>query len=312
MRGTVRDLKNEEKTRHLLAMKNASTHLELVEADLLRSFADAVKGCEFVLHVASPFKTDVKDPQTELVDPAVKGTLSVLSACADCPTVKKVVLTSSVAAIQDSPVAGKVYTEEDWNTESTLTHNSYSFSKTEAEKAAWKFMEEKKPPFKLIVINPAMVIGPSHRVELSESVEVLSMLMNGKYPLCLKLGFAVVDVRDVALSHIEAMEKDEAKGRYICADVTMSLKEMATVLKAALPKHKYPFMVCAPNFLVKFMTRNESQGRKDFLSTNLGKSPTFDNKKICSELGIKFRDVAASLKETGESLEKLGVAKPLS
>src|SRR5580692_5452091 len=118
--------------------------LELVEADLLRpeTFPAAVAGCERVLHTASPYALDVKDPQRDLVDPAVQGTRNVLVACKAAGSVRRVVLTSSMAAVTDEPESDHLLTESDWNTRSTLERNAYYYSKTLAEKEGWRFVAE--------------------------------------------------------------------------------------------------------------------------------------------------------------------------
>jgi dihydroflavonol-4-reductase len=135
-------------------MKN-SENLELVKADLTTdgAFDAIIKDVEYVLHIASPFIMEVKDPQKDLVDPAVKGTLAVLNACEKSGTVKKVVITSSIAAITDSPNPKVTYTELDWNKDSSLTRNPYYYSKRMAEETAWNFMKEKSPKFTLATIN---------------------------------------------------------------------------------------------------------------------------------------------------------------
>ena len=155
VKGTVRNV--ESKSNDVIKKLDVdSDKLELVKANLLDdgAFDEIVKGSEYVMHVASPFSMDIKDPQKDLVEPAVKGTLSMLEACLKSESVKRVILTSSMAAITDSPDPKVTYTENDWNNQSSLKRNPYYFSKKLAEEAAWKFMEEKKPNFDLVVINP--------------------------------------------------------------------------------------------------------------------------------------------------------------
>jgi len=198
VRGTVRSLKQKDKNQFLLDMEPKGL-LELVEANLLEahSFDNAVDGCEFVIHTASPYALDVKDPQKELVDPAVKGTLNVLESCQRSSTVKKVVLTSSVAAITDEPMKGHVYTEADWNRTSSLTRNPYYYSKVLAEEAAWNFVKQSGVRFKLVVINPFVVLGPElNSFSVNASNAIIQSLLSGKYPGIMKLCWGFVDVRD--------------------------------------------------------------------------------------------------------------------
>jgi dihydroflavonol-4-reductase len=135
VRGTVRSVEKAA-TEGILDSPPGSERLELVEANLLdaASFQDAVRSCDFVLHLASPFVLDVKDPQTDLVDPAVEGTTAVLRACFAVPSVRRVVVTSSFAALADSP--NGTLTEASWNDESSLKQNPCAFSKNMAERAA--------------------------------------------------------------------------------------------------------------------------------------------------------------------------------
>jgi len=155
VRGTVRSLSTPGKYGFLTSLPGAADRLELVSAELLAegSYDSAVAGCELVIHTASPYVMNVKDPQRDLIDPAVNGTLNVLGS-AKAAGVRRVVLTSSMAAISDEPVDGKVFTEDDWNEQSSLERNPYYFSKTVAERAAWKFVEDEHPGFDLIAINP--------------------------------------------------------------------------------------------------------------------------------------------------------------
>jgi nucleoside-diphosphate-sugar epimerase len=165
VRGTVRSLKDEKKVAPLRNLvQNPKHELELVEADLLKEekWSDAVKGCTFVIHTASPFPNSSPKDENELITPAVNGTLYVLRACVqEGSKVKRVVLTSSVAAIAGSNFENnRTYTEKDWPNVDIL--DPYSKSKTLAEKSAWNFLEERKknklPCFELAVINPGYVM----------------------------------------------------------------------------------------------------------------------------------------------------------
>lgn len=212
--GTVRDPGDAVKVAHLAAMPGAD-RLALVAADLtapdpFTTHADV----DMVLHLASPYMLDAKDPQRDLVDPAVQGTLAMLRAAAANPRVRQVVLTSSMAAVTDEP-DGRVLTEADWNTSSSLTRNPYYFSKTLAERAAWAFMDREKPGFDLVVLNPFLVIGPSHTRAINTSPGMLLDMLRGTYPAVMALTWGFVDVRDVAAAHLAAMGRPGAAGRYL-------------------------------------------------------------------------------------------------
>jgi dihydroflavonol-4-reductase len=275
VRGTVRSLKDKSKNEPLTSLPHAAERLELVEADLNKpeSFIPAVAGVEYVLHIASPYVLNVTDAQKDLVDPAVNGTVSVLQAAYDAGTVKRVVLTSSCAAISDSFDPSKVYTEADWNEMSSLTRNPYYYSKTLAEKAAWKFVEEKSDKFDLVVINPFIVLGPALiPTQINESVHFYKQLLNGEMSIGgLDLYFGIVDVRDVALAHITAMETPTAKGRYICWNKTLPMKEAVEIMRSRLPAYarRLPTRQL-PNFVVNIAAYFKDRGTKDFLHTNLG------------------------------------------
>ena len=214
VRGTVRSLKNSEVCDALKALVPESKFpLELVEADLLdeASWKKAVEGCTYVLHVASPFFVQRPKNVDELMKPAVDGTLNVLKACKEVGGVKRVVLTSSLAAIYVGN-AGKVFDEEMW---SDLKKGSpYEQSKTAAEKSAWDFVADlpEESKFELATINPGFIIGPLLLKKKCTSFDVVRQIMERDMPMVPGVGFLTVDVRDVAKAHIIAMTKPEAAG----------------------------------------------------------------------------------------------------
>jgi dihydroflavonol-4-reductase len=247
--GTVRSLKDKRKYEYLYQLPNAETNLKLFEADLLKdgSFDESIQGTSVVYHTASPFFLgESKDPQKELVDPAVQGTLTVLQSAAKISSVRRVVITSSVVALYDpSEIAeanrvGKQFDESSWNNASSLTQNPYYYSKAEAEKAAWKFYEENKNSvsFDIVTINPSLIIGPilqdfenNSQVNTSSDivVSVIKSLRENR-PLDV-YGLGMVDVRDVATVHILAGEAPEASNqRYVTSNGTYSLVELGRLL----------------------------------------------------------------------------------
>lgn len=308
VRGTVRGLKEGNKYEYLTSFPGAADRLSLVQADLLTegSYDGATAGCEYVLHTASPWFLDAKDPQQDLVDPALKGTLNVLQACAKAGSVKKVVLTSSVAAVFDEPISGHVYTEKDWNETSSLTRNPYYYSKTLAERSAWDFVEKEKPAFELVVVNPGVVIGPSLVPSLNTSNRILRDLLSGAYPMIMSLSFGFVDVRDVAHAHILAMENEKAKGRYLCTGETLNLAELVNILREAgygnykLPKRNMTGTV--GNALVKILVSTRPKGTRTFIRTHVGRGFEYDSSKIRQDLGMMFRPVKESIVEAVEDL----------
>ncbi len=314
VRGTVR--KKAENYPFLLSLPGAAERLELVQADLLAagSYDRAVEGCDYVMHTASPYKNKVKNPQTDLVDPAVNGTETVLESCIKSGTVKRVILTSSIAAITDEPDSTKVFTEKDWNTMSSLDRNPYHFSKTVAELAAWDFIMKQRPAFDLVVINPFMVIGSSLGPSLNTSNEMVRDIMIGVYPGIVDINWGFVDVRDVAKAHVLAMETDTASGRYLCSAEAMHMRELVALLKSAgfegyaLPKINLTGK--AGTVLMKALSFTQPKNIGMYIRTTIGRTMRYDNAKIRRELGISFKPVKESLIETVNDMIKWGHLPP--
>jgi dihydroflavonol-4-reductase len=317
VRASTRKPPDDPELQHLRALPGAGERLELVQADLMSAgaFVPLVAGCSQVVHAASPFQLDVADPQRDLVEPAVQGTEAVLSACQQATGVQRVVLTSSMAAITDSPEPGHALTEEDWNVKSTLRRNPYYLSKTLAERAAWRFMEQHRPGFTLVAINPWTVIGPSRCSSLNSSNALFVDLLSGVFPGIINLSFALVDVRDVALAHLRALEIPAAAGRHVCAAEVLDLREIVALIRAAgfdrgyrLPRLSLQSPVA--DALVRLFSYTQPRGKGTFARTHLGRVPSFDNGKIRRELGMTFRDVRQSVAETLQDLARWGHLPP--
>ena len=312
VRATVRSV-NPDKYDFLMALPGAQERLELVRGQLLEagSYDEAVQGCRWVFHCASPYSMTVSDPQRDLVDPAVEGTRNVLASCKKTDSVERVVVTSSMAAVTDEPQPGHVYTEDDWNTRSSLTRNPYYFSKVQAEKEAWRFEKEESPGFSLVVINPFVVIGPSLVPSLNSSNQILRDLVTGGYPAIVDLTWGMVDVRDVAEAHVRAAERPEAEGRFVCAAETRHMKDVVAQLrqlgygeKTKLPRLDLssPVGTKVTGLLALF----QPAGVRGYLRTHLGRSVAFDNAKICEQLGMSFRPLAETIEEAMQSLVQWG------
>ncbi|XP_071086097.1 uncharacterized protein [Haliotis cracherodii] len=314
VRGTVRSLQDENKVKHLQDLCPDAAHkLELVEADLTKpeSWEAAVKDAEFVIHVASPFPAQSPKDENEVIQPAVDGTQSVLKACVSTKTVKRVVLTSSCAAISWGPSANadKVCTEEDWSDLEKL--DAYAKSKTLAEKAAWDFVKElpDSDKIELAVVNPAYVMGPVLHGSQCTSMEVVKRLMERAMPVVPKLNFPVVDVRDVATAHIKAMVTPEAAGgRHICYAQNMWFKEMALILSNKFDSQGYnvPTMNC-PYFAL-WMTSLFDKTIKMILP-NVNKVYKFDNTRMKDVLGITPRETKETLTDMAYSMIEGGFIK---
>lgn len=292
VRGTVRSLAKAEKVEHLRALGDALPgKLTLHEADLLvdGSFDEVVKGADYVFHTASPFFMKAEDPKKDLLDPAVKGTTTVIkSAIKSKDSIKRVVLTSSVAAIMKTkkgPGNGKLYTDEDWNDEATLTEGSYPFSKTEAEKAARKLAAEEG--LDLITIHPSFVLGPvlSQRTDAT-SVSTFKELLEGAD---ISMTGRQVDVRDIAEAHIRAVEVPGAHGRYIVSQSGLySTKFTAEVLSRRFPQFRFT------------------------ASKDAGSMGGFDTTKIHKELGMTLTPIEQTYIDMATTMIQLGIAKPVA
>ena len=316
----IRNPDNDKKIAHLKeAAEKTSGTIKFFKSDLLEpgSYKEAMEGCELVFHTASPFTTDVKDPQKELIDPAVNGTENVLMSANEVPSVKRVVVTSSCAAIytdatdcQKAP--NGVLTEDIWNTTSSLEYQPYYFSKTLAEKKAWE-IEKNQDQWDLVTINMSLVLGPAMNVEnaTSESINILKMMGGGDMKMgAPKIGAGLVDVRDVAMAHVKAGFTPEAKGRYITSGHNTDFLEMGTTL---LPKYgdKFPLPKKAlPKWLLMIVgpMTNKLFTRK-FIRNNVNIPWKADNSKIKKDLGIEFRPMKETMEDSFQVLIDQGILK---
>jgi nucleoside-diphosphate-sugar epimerase len=316
----VRNPNDEKKIGHLkAAAENSKGEIKFFKTDLLipGSYKAAMEGCELVYHTASPFTLGVKNPQKDLVEPAVKGTENVLNTAKEVASVKRIVVTSSCAALYTDAIdtnnaPGGRITEEVWNTTASLDYQPYSYSKTLAEQAAWEIAKSQKQ-WDLVTINPAGVFGPplNPHSNTSESMNILIMLGGGDMKMgAPKLGIGIVDVRDVADAHVNAGFMPEAHGRYITFAHESNFLEMGQVL---LPKYgdKFPLPKKAlPKWLLMLIgpMANKLFTRK-FIRNNVNIEWKGDNSKIKNELGIKFRPLKETMEDSFQLLIDEGILK---
>jgi dihydroflavonol-4-reductase len=311
VRGTVRNPHSAESVAHLLSLPGAAERLELVAADLLTpgAFDAPAQGCHAIFHTASPYKINVADPRKDLVEPALLGTRNVLGAAAASPSVRRVVLTSSMAAITDEPDESHVLTEADWNTKSALDRNPYYYSKTVAEREAWKLAGEQQS-YQLVTINPFLVIGPCMTKALNPSNQVFADILTGVYPGIMNIVWGFVDVRDVAAAHVAALTNGDASGRYLCAGDRCSMRETVDILRqSGFDGYKLPklAMDCAVgDYVVKLSSYLQPKGVGDYLRSHVGRVPHYDNGKIRRELGVEFRDARTSIVDSVRDLVRWG------
>ena len=309
----VRNPSKTEKHAHLDAVaEKASGNIKYFAADLLTegAYAEAMEGCQVVFHTASPFTLDVKDPQKDLIDPAVKGTANVLNQANKVESVERVVVTSSCAAIYCDAIdtvnaPGGKLTEEVWNTTASLDYQPYSYSKTLAEKKAWEIANA-QDRWKLVTINPSFVMGPALNATTttSESYSVLKQMGDGSFKTGVpKLGAGVVDVRDVAEAHFQAGFNANAQGRYITSAHNTNFYEMAQTL---LPKYgdKYPVPKKAlPKWLLSLVGPMVNKAfSRSFIKKNVNVPWNADNSKIKKELGMEFRPLQTTMEDSFQVL----------
>lgn len=314
--GTVRNLSDDSKISHLQKIdREGKGTLKLFEADLLNpaSFVAPMKGCELVMHIASPFIAQkIKDAENQLIKPALEGTRNVLAAVNQTETVKRVVLTSSVVAMYGDAIdinttKEGIFTDEHWNTTSSASHQPYSYSKVLAEKEALKIAGQQNR-WDLVTIHPGFVMGPSlsGRTD-STSIDFMRSMVNGKFaPGVPKLTFAYVDVRDVALAHIKAGITETASGRYILTADSKNALEFANMLREKFDrKYKIPKNFL-PDFLVYLAGPFQGFSWK-YLKRNLGIYYKFDNSRSKTDLGIDYKPIPETLADHVIQLEQDGL-----
>lgn len=314
VRTTVRNLNREADVRAMLKAGGAEPGLRLsfFAADLERDagWAQAVAGCDYVLHVASPIPPELPKHDDELIVPAREGALRVLRAARDAQ-VKRVVLTSSFAAIgfghrpQTAP-----YDETSWTNLDGTGTTAYIKSKTLAERAAWDFVAHEGRGLELTVVNPVAVFGPVLGPDFSPSILIIKRLMDGTVPGCPQRWFGVVDVRDLADLHVRAMSNPAAKGeRFLAVSGDfMPMVEIAKVLKermggagANVPARQLP------NWVVRLAAMRDPQLKQ--LIPELGRAKNGTGAKAKGLLGWAPRSREDAIVATAESLIRLGLLK---
>ncbi len=314
VRTTVRTLPREADVRAMLKEGGAEpgASLSVVAADLERDagWPEAVAGCEYVLHVASPFPSAIPRHEEDLIAPAREGALRVLRVAREAG-VRRVVLTSSFAAIgyghkpRDTP-----FDESDWSDLSGDDVRPYVKSKALAERAAWDFIGREGGPLELAVINPVGVFGPVLGPDYSTSILFVQRLMDGAMPGCPRMCFGVVDVRDVADLHLRAMTHPAAKGERFLAvagsfvwlrDIARMLKDRMGGAARRVPSRQLP------DWVVRLAALRDPSVQQ--ILPELGKRKNATNEKARRVLAWEPRPVDECLVATAESLLRLGLLK---
>lgn len=315
--GTVRQLQDQHKIQHLLDLvERHPGRLELFEADLMikESFDAAMAGCSVVIHIASPYFLDKpKDPQKQLIEPARDGTLNVLESVKKTGSIKRVVLTSSIVALYNDACdvgADVQHTvqESDINPNNNIHHNTYAYSKTIAEQAAWEAYK-KQDRWELVTIHPGAIFGPSlsDRVDAT-SVTMMMQFLNGSFRTGVpRLWLGLVDVRDVAEAHVKAALLPQANKRYIVVAESLRMLDIAKCLHPAqfnipnkLPRNEVPkalIWLIAP--LVGL--------QRGYVTRNVNFPVYFNNQRSRDDLGLTYRSVTDTLNDHCRQLVEDGL-----
>jgi dihydroflavonol-4-reductase len=296
--GTIRSRSKADVTKAALAKVTATDHLTFAEADLLSDsgWNEAMKGCTFVMHVASPFAMAEPKDENVMIAPAVEGTKRVIAA-AQRASVKRLVLTSTTFAVIAGKETGK-YGPDSWS-DVNAKIGAYAKSKTLAERAAWAASEG--GTMELVVINPGAVFGPSLGANLEgQSVAMMTDMIAGKVPMIPDVAMGMIDVRDVARLHVTALTAPGVAGkRFIAASAEpVEMATLASVLKGAgyskVPSRR------APSFLLRFMGLFDREARG--MAPFLGKKASYDNRATFELLDWKQTPIEVSFKEMAQAL----------
>jgi dihydroflavonol-4-reductase len=292
------------------ALKNKNTPTENLNLFIFNLTEDdgwdeGMQGCDYLLHVASPLSIQKHDDDF-FVKPAVAGVKRAFKF-AKKHNIKKVVLTSSVAAILETDEDKEYFDETDWSDVESRQIGSYAKSKTLAEKAAWQFLKENGNPFELAVINPALVTGPTLTRDLGESNKAIEMVVTGKMPVAIPMQFGYVDVRDVATAHILAMQNPSSSGeRFALSEKDLSYKKIAKLLKDNGFK-KAP-SISVPVWLAKFLANfnKELKVTVPFMGKVRSVSKSTKAKDI---LGWNPRPAEESILDVANQIKEMGLIK---
>jgi dihydroflavonol-4-reductase len=314
VRTTVRSLKREADVRAMLKVADSPRQdaLSFVATDLSADagWTEAVAGCRFVLHVASPFPAKAPKHEDELIIPARDGTLRILRAAREA-NVERVVLTSSFVAIgYGQKPRTAPFDERDWTDLNGPGLTAYAKSKTIAERAAWDFIASEGNGLELSVINPVGIFGPALGPNYATSVEIVQRFLDGAVPVCPRISFGGVDVRDVADLHIRAMTSPAAKGERFLAvagdvikliDVAMILKKRLGAIARRVPTREIP------DWLVRLLANFIPDLR--LIALELGNVRNLTNAKAKRILNWTPRPNEDCIVATAESLQRLGLLK---
>lgn len=306
VRGSVRNLSRAEKVRATLQKAGADiSRLEFVALDLTsdQGWAEAMEGCRYLQHTASPFQLEMPEDRMELIGPAVAGTERALNA-ALAAGVERIVLTSSMAAIAYGHDKSRTtpFTAADWTNLEGRDVNAYTESKTRAEQRAWEIVRAAGRESSLATINPSAILGPLLDEDPGTSVTLVQRLLNGSVPAAPRIPLVLVDVRDVASAHVAAMTAPEAGGqRFPMGESTLFFMEAARILRQAYPDRarKIPGLEM-PDWAVRLYALFDKDVRSNL--GELGVLKRLDSSAAIALIGRPLIPARDSIVATAESL----------
>ncbi|MFK7753525.1 MAG: NAD-dependent epimerase/dehydratase family protein [Sedimentitalea sp.] len=282
-------------------------HMSLVALDLTTDagWDTAMQGADVMMHTASPVPIrQPKDPQVT-IRPAVDGAMRAVRA-ARAAGIRRVIMTSSIAAVSgtDLPMGKTVYDEDDWTDLNQPRLTPYTQSKTLAERAVWDWQKDEAPEMQITMINPAFVMGPPLDCNFASSIHLIERVLKRMDPMLPRIGFHLVDVRDIAAMHLNAMERDASIGqRFIGTEAFLWFEEIADLLRADHPDLRIAKRR-APNWLMRVMALFDPAIRS--VITSLDRNDAMSNARAHDVLGINFHDSAQAVRDTGQFLVKGG------
>ena len=301
--GTLRSKSREEEVRSSLKKANLSdANLSLYECDLMSDdgWEKAIDGCDYVLHIASPFINGLPDHEDDLIKPALTGTQRILKLSAKNPQIKKIIITSSFAAVGDTFNGQTVFNESDWSDPNNNKISAYNKSKTLAEKSAWDFMES-NPSFKLTVINPVGVIGPMLSDDIGTSNLFVKKILDGSTPGNPGLHIGFVDVRDVARAHVDSIKNEKSDNkRIILSKDEIWVSELSEILRNLgykAPKRNIP------KWLITVLSLFDKQ--LGGLIPMIGKVRNIENSIFSEVFDWELISIEESAKVTAEQLKSM-------
>lgn len=304
VKGSVRSLSREIELRDALRSKlsdpSALERLTLVSLDLSSDdgWSDAMEGVDVLMHTASPFPMTQPKNEEDLIRPAVDGALRAVKA-ARAAGITRVIMTSSIVAIasKDPAPNQSQFDEADWADLKHPTANAYVKSKTLAEQAVWDWHKGEAPEMQITMINPGFVQGAPLDNQFGTSIEVVERVLSGKDPMLPRVGFPCVDVKDIALMHIRAMERPESIGkRFIGVERFLWFQDFALLLKAQHPNRKISTRQ-APDLLIRFLALFDPSIRT--ILPSLGREDILSAAQAEQILGVSFRNAEDSIREAG-------------